>query len=99
LTSLSILPGSEVLTSYVMPTVCSLLRRARLLEGWYFSCSCQRCASPTELDTHQVCLLALPLFSSFLLYSHPQLKRMLLFVLGLKYFSTGNISSNDVMET
>ena len=46
--------GGEVLTSYVMPTVCSLMRRARLLEGWYFECSCLRCSSPTELDTHQV---------------------------------------------
>ena len=33
-------------------TQCSLTRRRALAEGWYFDCSCPRCADPTELGTH-----------------------------------------------
>ena len=44
--------GEEVVTSYQEPTMCSLRRRKELEAGWYFSCSCHRCSSPTELATH-----------------------------------------------
>ena len=45
-------PGTEVVTSYVHPTTCSLTRRPKLLAGWYFECGCERCCSRSELDTH-----------------------------------------------
>jgi len=44
--------GDEIITSYHIPTVCSLLRRPKLLAGWYFSCNCNRCASSDELGTN-----------------------------------------------
>jgi len=44
--------GQEVLTTYQVPTTCSLRRRPNLREGWYFDCKCDRCSSLNELDTN-----------------------------------------------
>jgi len=50
--SVDIEEGEEVITSYHIPTTCALLRRPKLLEGWYFLCSCKRCLSVDELGTN-----------------------------------------------
>ncbi|XP_023349162.1 protein msta isoform X2 [Eurytemora carolleeae] len=50
--------GEEIITSYHLPTTCSILRRPKLLAGWYFECNCKRCESADELGTHlntQIC--------------------------------------------
>ena len=38
--------GEEILTSYLRPSMCSLVRRENIKTGWYFDCSCPRCSDP-----------------------------------------------------
>ena len=44
--------GEEILTSYLRSSMCSLIRRKSIKEGWYFDCKCRRCCDNTELGTH-----------------------------------------------
>ena len=43
--------GQEITTSYLEPFHTNIQRRAILLRGKSFECSCQRCADPTEFGT------------------------------------------------
>eukprot|EP00092_Neocalanus_flemingeri_P045750 GFUD01051271.1.p1 GENE.GFUD01051271.1~~GFUD01051271.1.p1 ORF type:complete len:551 (-),score=122.42 GFUD01051271.1:56-1708(-) len=49
--------GEEIASSYLRPSMCSLVRRKTLKEGWYFDCECSRCQDPTELGCHANTLL------------------------------------------
>ena len=44
--------GQELLTTYQIPSTCSLRRRPNLKTGWYFDCTCERCSSLSELGTN-----------------------------------------------
>ena len=46
-----ILMGQEIFTSYLEPFHTNLQRRAILLRGKSFECSCQRCSDPMEFGT------------------------------------------------
>jgi len=41
--------GEEVTKQYVSPLETTNMRRAKLREGWYFDCECERCRDPAEL--------------------------------------------------
>lgn len=41
--------GQEILTTYIWPWKTTWSRRQNLRDGWHFSCSCPRCADPSEL--------------------------------------------------
>ena len=44
--------GEEILTSYLRPSMCSLVRRRSIRTGWYFDCTCPRCSDPRELGAN-----------------------------------------------
>ena len=44
--------GEEILTSYLRPSMCSLIRRKSIKTGWYFDCTCPRCSDPRELGAN-----------------------------------------------
>ena len=41
--------GEEILTSYLRPSMCALLRRSAIKTGWYFDCSCPRQSSQLKV--------------------------------------------------
>ena len=47
--------GQEIFTSYLEPFHTNLQRRAILLRGKSFECSCDRCSDPTEFGTKASC--------------------------------------------
>ena len=49
--SVLIKQGEEITTMYRASTQGTIIRRQELQEYWMFSCSCARCADPTELGT------------------------------------------------
>lgn len=49
--------GEELTINYISPMQGSLKRRMKLRDKWFFECSCARCSSPTDLDSHTSSLL------------------------------------------
>src|SRR5687767_3211541 len=52
LATVPIQAGQRILTTYISVLDGTLERRAILERSYYFSCTCPRCADPTELGTH-----------------------------------------------
>ena len=63
--------GEEILTSYLRPSMCALLRRKAIKTGWYFDCSCPRCVDPRELGANTNTLLCPACSRGHLLPSSP----------------------------
>ena len=63
--------GEEILTSYLRPSMCALIRRKAIKTGWYFDCGCPRCEDPRELGANTNTLLCPACSSGNLLPSLP----------------------------
>ena len=50
--SVDIKKDEEIFTSYLVSTVSTTSRHKKLKEFWYFECSCQRCADPSENESY-----------------------------------------------
>jgi len=54
---MKILAGEEFTISYISPLQGLLKRKTKLRDKWYFSCNCDRCQDPTELESFTSALI------------------------------------------